>query len=142
MKSDELWRRSPSEPDLLVSSQGKVMVAPYERSMPYGGKRWYGGVPTTGQWDGNRYVYSRKGHKTLKVARLVCEAFNGPPDPGQVAMHEDEDASNNKPGNLRWGTQKQNLNYPGFLEHCRSRTGENSSYRKGKAAKAKSTLTP
>jgi len=66
------------------------------------------------------------------VARLVCEAFNGPPAPGQLALHEDENSRNNSSENLRWGTQKENLNYPKFLDYCRSRTGENNPYIKGK----------
>lgn len=141
MTAKEIWRRSPSAPDLLVSSFGNVMVVPHEAPMPYGGKRFYGGQPTRGQWDGNRYIYPRKGHKTLKVARLVCEAFNGPPSPGQLAMHEDENSRNNKPDNLRWGTQKENLNYPGFLDHCRGRTGDDNPYRKGLKNKAESSNT-
>lgn len=49
-------------------------------------------------------------------------------------MHDDEDARNNRPGNLVYGTQKQNLNYPGFLEYCRNRTGSNNPYIKGRKA--------
>lgn len=101
------------------------MVAPY--SIIGANYRKYGGTPTTGQWDGHRYVYSRRGHKTLKVARLVCEAFHGtPPQIDSVCMHLDENSRNNEPGNLAWGTQKENLNAPGFLQYCRGRTGDNS----------------
>jgi len=132
MTDPEIWRRSPSNPDLMVSSHGRVMVIPYSKPMPYGGERSYGGVPTYGQWDGERYVYTRRGKKTLKVARLVCEAFNGPPDDGQMCLHEDEDSRNNRPDNLRWGTNKENLNYPGYLEYCRSRIGHNSPVVKGR----------
>lgn len=135
MTDAEIWRRSPSNPDLMVSSHGRVMVIPYSKPMPYGGERSYGGVPTTGQWDGERYVYTRRGKKTLKVARLVCEAFNGPPDEGQMCLHEDENSRNNRPDNLRWGTNKENLNYPGYLEYCRSRTGNNSPVVKGRLNK-------
>jgi len=108
------------------------MTIPYESPMPHGGTRHYGGVPTIGQWDGDRYIYPRRGKKTLKVARLVCEAFNGLPSPNQQAMHEDEDSRNNHYENLRWGSNKENHNYPGYLDYCRSRTGENSPYIKGK----------
>lgn len=92
--------------------------------MPGGGERIYGGQPTLGQWDGKRFLYARRGHKTLKVHRLVCEAFNGPPDDGQVCMHLNEDSSDNRPENLAWGTQKQNLNAPGFIAYCKTRTGD------------------
>jgi hypothetical protein len=117
----EEWRIVPSEPCLLASSAGRIMIAPF--CALRGIRRKYGGTPTTGQWDGNRYVYSRKGYRTLKVARLVCEAFHGR---GFVCMHLDENSRNNRPENLAWGTQKQNLNAPRFLAYCRNRTGENS----------------
>jgi hypothetical protein len=89
------------------------------------GPRQYGGEPTFGQWDGSRFIYPRRGYKTLKVARLVCEAFHGPsPADKPVCMHLDENARNNRPENLAWGTQKENLNAPGFLAYCRGRVGE------------------
>lgn len=41
--------------------------------------------------------------------RLVCEAFNGPPMPGQVCRHLDGDKTNNDFTNLAWGTQAENV---------------------------------
>ena len=128
----EIWKAVPSVPGLLASSLGRLMIVPHFEDMPRGGPRQYGGQPTLGQWNGTRYVYPRRGYKTLKVARLVCEAFNGPPSKETpVCMHIDENSRNNRPENLRWGTQKENLNAPGFLEYCRSRTGENNPAKKG-----------
>lgn len=99
-------------------------------------KKMYGGVPTRGQWDGKRYIYSRREHKTLHVARLVCLAFHGPPPEGKpYCLHKDENARNNKPDNLKWGTQKENLNAPGFIAYCKGRTGENSPTVKGQKKK-------
>ena len=129
---NEVWRLIPSEPRLLASSIGRIMVAPY-CSLAGGSRHFYGGTPTRGQWDGERFIYARRGNKTLKVARLVCEAFHGtPPHEDSVCMHLDENARNNQPANLAWGTQKENLNAPGFLQYCRSRTGENSPTAKGR----------
>lgn len=128
----ESWAPIPSQPDLLASSLGRIMVDPRIAQMPNGGERVYGGAPTFGQWDGKRFIYPRRGHKTLKVHRLVCEAFNGQRTEGQVCMHLDEDSRNNKPENLAWGTQKENLNAPGFIAYCKSRTGDNSPYIKGR----------
>jgi hypothetical protein len=125
MNTKEIWRIVPSIPVLIASSWGRIMVVPFYGKMPHGGSRNYGGEPTYGQWDGNRFIYVHKG-KTVKVHRLVCEAFNGPPKHKQVCMHLDEDARNNKPENLKWGTQKENLNAPGFIRYCRNRTGLNS----------------
>jgi hypothetical protein len=63
----------------------------------------------------------------IKVHRAVCEAFHGPaPFERAVVIHIDEDAHNNRPENLKWGTQKENLNAPGFKDYCRNRTGDNS----------------
>lgn len=59
--------------------------------------------------------------KVYKVARLVCLAFHGLPPPGRpFTLHDDENSANNRPGNLSWGTQKENLNAPGFRAYCRS----------------------
>lgn len=118
----EIWKPVPCQPNLFASSWGRL-------------KTVRGNKPTWGQWDGNRYIYSRRGYTTTKVARLICEAFNGPPQPGQVCMHLDEDSRNNRPDNLRWGTQKENLNFPGFLNYCHSRTSDESPVRKGNNAK-------
>lgn len=133
--SDEMWRLIPSLSGLLASSHGRLMVSPYEAPIHHGGRRQYGGAPTAGQWDGDRYIYVFRG-RTYKVARLVCEAFNGLPAHGQVCMHKDENSRNNVPSNLKWGSQKENLNAPGFLRYCTERTGDRNPYRKGKARKA------
>lgn len=37
--SGEVWREVPSIPQLLVSSEGRVMVKPYRSDMPNGGAR-------------------------------------------------------------------------------------------------------
>ncbi len=128
----EIWKIVPSQPDLEASSLGRIRVIPYRAPLPNGGTRIYGGVPTKGQWDGSRFIYCRKKHKTLKVAKLVCEAFHGArPFPTAVVMHDDEHSENNRESNLKWGSQKENLNYPGFLAYCKQRTGDNNPYRKG-----------
>lgn len=124
----EEWRIVPSQPSLMVSSEGRFMVLPYQGEMPNGGLRHYGGQPHFGVWNKTdcRFIVVYKG-KTYKIHQMVCEAFNGPaPFPDAVVMHVDENAANNRPYNLKWGTQKENLNAPGFLKYCRSRTGENS----------------
>lgn len=43
------------------------------------------------------------------VHDLVCRAFHGKPKKGEVVLHEDDDRANNKPTNLRWGTQSENV---------------------------------
>lgn len=130
----EVWRDVPSVPGILVSSEGRVMYAPHREPVPHGGERSYGGTPTFGVWNkqDGRFIIRCRG-KTHKIARLVAEAFHGPPPfDGAVVMHLDENAANNRPLNLKWGTQKENLNAPGFLEYCRDRTGEGSPVIKGR----------
>ena len=126
MSAGEIWRDVPSLPAILASSEGRVMMIPYRGAMPKGGQRSYGGTPTFGVWsrtDG-RFI-TTIGDRSYKVARLVAEAFHGPaPFAGAVVMHLDENAANNRADNLRWGTQRENLNAPGFLDYCRSRTGD------------------
>lgn len=46
----------------------------------------------------------------VKVHTLVAEAFLPPPStPRSVIRHRDDNPENNRPGNLRWGTQVQNV---------------------------------
>lgn len=133
MSTKETWRPVPSLQGLIASSLGRLMVVPYQGKAPRGGHRAYGGEPTLGQWDGKRFLYPFRG-KTYKAHRLVCEAFNGAPPAGKpVCMHLDENAANNLPGNLAWGSQKENLNAPGFIAYCRSRTGDASPTTKARA---------
>jgi hypothetical protein len=130
--SDEEWKTPPSLPDYEVSSFGRVRRKTYLRSMPKGGLRSYGGEPHFGVWakDQRRRIFVYKS-RTYKVHRLVCEAFNGPqPHPKSVVMHINEDSNDNRPENLCWGTQKENLNAPGFVRYCKGRTGGNSPVRK------------
>jgi HNH endonuclease len=124
----EVWRDVPSVPGILVSSEGRVMHTPYRGQMPNGSDRPYGGQPHFGVWakDVGRFIIRIRG-RTYKVHRLITEAFHGrPPFDDAVAMHIDENAANNRPSNLRWGTQKENLNADGFLAYCRGRIGDNS----------------
>jgi hypothetical protein len=46
-------------------------------------------------------------------------------------MHVNENSADNRATNLAWGTQKENLNAPGFIEYCEARTGEHSPHVKG-----------
>lgn len=135
MMFGEIWRVAPSVPELLVSSEGRVMISPYLADLSRGGQRQYGGKPNFGVWSKQdaRFIIQFRGH-TYKIHRLICEAFNGSsPFEGAVVMHVDENAANNRPENLKWGTQKENLNAPGFIEYCKGRAGDASPVVKARA---------
>jgi hypothetical protein len=139
----EHWKPVPSKPGLMASSFGRVKLPDSVAKMPSGVIREYKPQPTYGtktrasKTARHEYMglYNKK-FGNMKIHRLVCEAFHGQaPYERAVVIHIDENALNNKPENLRWGTQKENLNMPKFIEYCKSRTGENSSVIKGMKAK-------
>jgi hypothetical protein len=120
----EVWRPVPGYPGVRASSWGRVW---FPETTVNG--RTYRTAPTRGQlgiYKGQaRYIVMMRAYGTLKIARLVCLAFKGLPPAGRGrCLHIDENPANNRPGNLRWGTQKENLNAPGFLAYCRTRTGD------------------
>lgn len=140
---NEIWKYSLSFPDILVSSLGRILLPEVTRPMPNGGFRKIIPKPSFGYISKSnksaKYVYlsywvRRYGH--LKIHKLVCEAFHGvKPFEKAVVIHIDENSLNNKAENLKWGTQKENLNGVKFIEYCSKRTGANSPVRKGKLKK-------
>jgi hypothetical protein len=121
---------------------GQVKMPECEAVMPNGGVRkyktkWIYGTRTKASKSArHEYMGLLYRGRNYKIHRLVCEAFHGPqPTDKPVVIHLDEDATNNRPENLKWGTQKENLNAPGFIEYCKSRTGENSPAIKGRKMK-------
>lgn len=130
----EMWRIVPSKKGVIASSFGRVMLPARVAGMPNGGVRKYIPKPVYGSTararKNSRHSYKKIQSSRLgpmKVHRLVCEAFHGPePADKPIVIHIDENSHNNRPENLRWGTQKENLNMPKFIEYCKSRTGSNS----------------
>lgn len=130
----EMWKPVPSYPGLLASSEGRILLPPGYAPLPNGGYRSYLPEPSEGferrAKVGAAHVYLgtwvRK-YGNIKVHQAVCEAFHGPkPFDRAVVIHLDENALNNRPENLKWGTQKENLNAEGFRAYCRARVAENS----------------
>lgn len=120
----------PSLDGFLASNWGRIrrIKMPDGRVRPTPSNGTYGSVTRSKLGAAHSYMSSwYRDIGNVKIHRLVCEAFHGPaPFPRAVVIHLNEDAHDNRPENLKWGTQKENLNMPSFLEYCRSRTGENS----------------
>ena len=141
---DEIWKPVPSKEGVMASSLGRILLPKRTAKMPNGIERQYEPKPTYGTKcrasKTARHEYMNiynKFYGNMKVHRLVCEAFHGEaPDGKNIVLHLNEDATDNRAENLRWGTQKENLNMPKFIEYCKSRTGENSPAVKGKIAKS------
>lgn len=128
----ETWKPVPSLKGVMASDQGRVLLPPRHAPMHHGGFRLYAPKPTYGNITrakkGAAHEYRgiyAKFFGNIKIHQAVCEAFHGPkPFPKAVVIHLDENALNNRPENLKWGTQKENLNMPKFLEYCRTRRGK------------------
>ena len=132
---NEIWKPIPSIPGACASSLGRVWM-PSKKNvlMPTGGTRDYISRPITGSMEKTassrnekkRFIYRWSG-KTYKVHRLVCEAFHGPQPPDKpIVMHLDEDPTNNRPENLKWGTRKENQNFPKAKAAWARRVGDQS----------------
>lgn len=138
---DEIWRPVPSKPGLMASSLGRIKLPESTREMPNGGTHTIKpkpsfGTKTRASKTARHQYYGKYSAKfgNIKVHRVVCEAFHGPaPFERAVVIHIDENALNNRPENLRWGTQKENLNMPNFIAYCKGRVGDMSPINKHKA---------
>lgn len=138
---DEVWRSVPSLEGVKASSLGRILLPPRRAKMPHGAERTYTPKPTFGykvkaekHSTYVRMIYHSRYHGSIKIHQAVCEAFHGPkPFPKAVVIHLDEDGTNNRPENLKWGTQKENLNMPKIKEYHISRVGEMSPMAKHKA---------
>ena len=132
----------PSIPGALAREDGMIKLPEREYKMPNGGTckittKWIRGVLTRARKTARcGYYATRYRDRNYKIHRLICEAFHGPQPPDKpIVLHLNENSQDNRPENMRWGTQKENLNFPGFIAYCKSRTAHNSPSQKGKINK-------
>lgn len=96
---DEVWLTSPI-PSLQCSSLGRVRKSTTHRIL-------------RGHHNANGRIVihrsDRERPKNVLVSRLVCETFHGPPPPAAVCMHLNDIPNDNRPENLQWGTQQDNM---------------------------------
>jgi hypothetical protein len=90
------WIDIPTNPNYAVSDSGQV-------------RNNRNGVSLKGTLDRDGYLRICLGGKTLKVHRLVCQAFHGPQPAGHEVGHTDGNKLNNAAANLRWVTRSENI---------------------------------
>ena len=104
IKPEYELRPIPGYPGYFASSTGYIWS--------YGkhGKGWF---LMSGSRDKDGYLKVTlcigKRELTRRVHILVCLAFHGLPKPGQIVRHfPDKTRDNNVPGNVHWGSHKEN----------------------------------
>lgn len=111
ISAPEEWRPVPGfEGSYEVSDRGRVRSLDRIVTDKAGTKRRYLGrmLALTENRSGHLYVKLGRAN-TLKVHRLVLEAFVGPCPDGQVCCHNDGDPANNNLSNLRWDSHSENM---------------------------------
>lgn len=121
IEQEEEWREVPDYPGIWASSLGRVhrrsrdgLKAAGQRSQPTFGAQVVRNTKSGATYIGYAVIWVGLGR--LSVSRLVCAAFHGPqPSPEEsYVLHGDDNPQNNRPENLRWGTQEENLAAPGY----------------------------
>jgi hypothetical protein len=128
-----------SIPGALAREDGRIKLPEPDVTFKNGGTRKYktkwvlGVLRKSSKTARHRYYGLFYRGVNYRVHRLVCEAFHGPAPKGKnIVLHLNEDSTDNRAENIKWGTQKENLNAPGFVAYCKARTGENSPAVKGR----------
>ena len=131
--TEEIWRPVVGYEGLYeVSSYGRVRSM--DRYVKYSNGRinlHKGRILSPGK-DTNGYlqvILTCNGkHKSIKVHRLIVQAFIPNPDNLLEVNHKDEDKTNNSVDNLEWCTRKYNINYGSRKDKVRDTKIKNGSW--------------
>lgn len=109
MSDIEEWRPCPSWHGYEASSHGRVRSTDQVLVNKNGVRRsWRGKVRAlTANSDGYWMLIVRG--RTVKACWMVADAFIGPRPPGLVVRHGPGGSSDDRPCNLRYGTQSENI---------------------------------
>jgi hypothetical protein len=105
----ELWKPCVGlEEDYSISNFGRVRRERKRRGAVVGGI-----LKPFPDHAGYLFVNLRKdfAYQRWFIHRLVAFAFHGKPAPKQVVNHKDGDPLNNRPENLEWCSQKENVQH-------------------------------
>lgn len=94
-----------------VRSLDRVVMSSNRHNPNLSPRRYPGKLLTpivTGNGDYLGVTLSRRGYTRKLIHHLVLEAFVGPRPDGSFGLHHDDDPSNNRLSNLRWGTKGEN----------------------------------
>ena len=91
----ELWTQSPSYPKHEVSNTGKVRVRESRRRNNIG-------IELKQKTDKDGYKSVAINRTTVRVHRMVAEAFIPNPNSNEVVHHKDNSKDNNDASNLEW----------------------------------------
>lgn len=104
----EFWIRSKSFPKHDVSNTGKVRVAESTNE-------WNIGRILKQKKDKDGYMSVAINRTTVRVHRLVAEAFIPNPNNSEVVHHKDNVKNNNDASNLEWVTISYNTSHAHFV---------------------------
>ena len=116
-KEEEIWRDIKGYEGLYqVSNMGRVKSLERTVTRKNGRKYTVKELILKPNSDGHGYLRVDLGNgsgkgKTIKVHRLVCEAFHKNPENKPCVNHIDENKTNNTASNLEWCTYEENNNH-------------------------------
>ncbi len=105
---EEIWKNVNGYPGYFVSNTGKVRSTRNHRDIILTPRVGIFGYHFVNLYDENRKM------KSVKIHRLVANAFIPNPNNLPQINHINEDKANNNVLNLEWCTAKYNLNYNGL----------------------------